>query len=100
MLASIGAFSAQFGLVIPGYTANPDPVTNLNEFVVNYSLGFAQVVSLLFVSLFFYERFFQILFSIAVIEGRFFPGEVTSQFLRHPFFILIYLLVLVLVWKR
>eukprot|EP01042_Synura_sphagnicola_P001884 gene1884-2220_t len=42
MLASIGAFSAQFGLVIPGYTANPDPVTNLNEFVVNYPLGFAQ----------------------------------------------------------
>jgi len=58
MLASVGAFSAQYGLVIPGYTANPDPVTNLNEFVVNYPFAFAQI-----------------LFSIALIEGKSFPGE-------------------------
>lgn len=33
MLASVGAFTAQYGLVIPGYNANPDPVTNLNQWV-------------------------------------------------------------------
>jgi hypothetical protein len=26
-----------------GYTANPDPVTNLNSFVVDWPLGFSQV---------------------------------------------------------
>lgn len=44
MLASIGAFSAQFGLVIPGYTAYPDPVANLNEYFVNQPFGFAQIL--------------------------------------------------------
>ena len=43
MLASIGAFTGQFGLVIPGYTAVADPVENLNQFVVNYPFAFAQV---------------------------------------------------------
>ena len=47
MLASIGAFSAQYGLVIPGYTANPDPVTNLNEFVVQWPFGFSQVLMMM-----------------------------------------------------
>lgn len=31
MLASVGAFSAQYGLVIPGYKAVADPVENLNQ---------------------------------------------------------------------
>lgn len=43
MLASIGAFSAQYGLVIPGYTATADPVQNLNSFVLDWPLGFTQV---------------------------------------------------------
>jgi hypothetical protein len=58
MLASIGAFSAQWGLVIPGYEAVPDPVANLNQFVTNYPLAFAQIIA-----------------SIAIIEGRNFPGD-------------------------
>ena len=35
MLASVGAFSSQWGLVIPGYTAveGGDPVGNLNQYV-------------------------------------------------------------------
>jgi hypothetical protein len=43
MLASVGAFSAQLGLVIPGYTAVADPVTNLDQFVLNYPFAFAQI---------------------------------------------------------
>ena len=43
MLASVGAFSAQYGLTIPGYTANVDPVTNLNAFVLDWPFGFTQV---------------------------------------------------------
>jgi Chlorophyll A-B binding protein len=58
MLASVGAFSAQFGLVIPGYTAVADPVANLNQYVVNYPAGFAQII-----------------LAIGIIEGHFFPGE-------------------------
>jgi hypothetical protein len=58
MLASVGAFSAQYGLVIPGYTANPDPVSNLNEFIVNWPFAFAQII-----------------FSIGLIEGVSEPGE-------------------------
>ena len=61
MLASIGAFSAQYGLVIPGYTANPDPVSNLNEFIVNWPFAFAQII-----------------FSIGLIEGVSEPGEFWS----------------------
>lgn len=45
MLASIGAFSAQYGLTIPGYTAVADPVQNLNTFVLDWPLGFTQVLS-------------------------------------------------------
>lgn len=44
MLASIGAFSAQYGLTIPGYTSVADPVENLNQFIVNYPLAFAQII--------------------------------------------------------
>ena len=44
MLASIGAFTGQYGLTIPGYTAVADPVENLNQFIVNYPLGFAQII--------------------------------------------------------
>jgi len=58
MLASVGAFSAQWGLVIPGYTAVADPVENLNKFVVDFPFAFAQI-----------------LFSIALIEGASFPGD-------------------------
>ena len=52
MLASVGAFTAQWGLVIPGYTANADPVTNWNNFVSDWPLGFSQILA-----------------TIAVIEG-------------------------------
>jgi len=45
MLASIGAFASQYGLTIPGYTAVPDPVENLNQYIVNYPLGFAQIIA-------------------------------------------------------
>jgi len=58
MLASIGAFASQYGLTIPGYTAVPDPVENLNQFVVNYPYAFAQII-----------------ISIGIIEGNFYPGE-------------------------
>jgi Chlorophyll A-B binding protein len=43
MLASVGAFTAQYGIVLPGYTAAADPVTNLNSFVLDWPLGFTQV---------------------------------------------------------
>jgi hypothetical protein len=60
MLASIGAFTAQWGLAIPGYTpvASGDPTENLNQFVLDWPFGFTQI-----------------LFSIALIEGTSFPGE-------------------------
>eukprot|EP00607_Mallomonas_marina_P007748 CAMPEP_0182416542 /NCGR_PEP_ID=MMETSP1167-20130531/861_1 /TAXON_ID=2988 /ORGANISM="Mallomonas Sp, Strain CCMP3275" /LENGTH=175 /DNA_ID=CAMNT_0024589393 /DNA_START=153 /DNA_END=680 /DNA_ORIENTATION=+ len=58
MLASVGAFSAQYGLVIPGYTAVPDPVSNLNNFITEFPFAFAQII-----------------FSIALIEGAAYPGE-------------------------
>ncbi len=58
MLASIGAFASQYGLTIPGYTAVPDPVENLNQFVTNWPYGFAQIM-----------------IAIGVIEGNFYPGE-------------------------
>jgi hypothetical protein len=58
MLASIGAFTAQYGLVIPGYTANPDPVANLNQFVLDWPFGFSQI-----------------LISIALIEGVSSPND-------------------------
>ena len=45
MLASIGAFAGQYGIVIPGYTAVADPVENLNQFIVNYPLAFAQIIA-------------------------------------------------------
>ncbi len=44
MLASIGAFTGQYGLVIPGYTAVADPASNLSNFITNYPLGFAQII--------------------------------------------------------
>ena len=44
MLASVGAFASQYGLTIPGYTAVADPVQNLNQYIVNYPLGFAQIM--------------------------------------------------------
>lgn len=52
MLASVGAFTGQWGLVIPGYTANADPVTNWNNFIADWPLGFTQILA-----------------SIAIIEG-------------------------------
>ncbi|KAJ1433795.1 chlorophyll a/b-binding protein domain-containing protein [Ochromonadaceae sp. CCMP2298] len=58
MLASVGAFTGQWGLTLPGYTAVPDPVQNLNQFVTNYPAGFAQIIM-----------------SIAIIEGHFFSGD-------------------------
>jgi len=58
MLASIGAFASQYGLTIPGYTAVADPVENLNKFVLDWPFGFTQII-----------------FSIALIEGKFFPGD-------------------------
>ena len=58
MLASIGAFTAQYGVVIPGYTAVADPVENLNHFVTEWPLGFSQIIA-----------------SIAIIEGSKFPGD-------------------------
>lgn len=58
MLASVGAFASQWGLTIPGYTAIPDPVENLNQFVTNWPYGFAQIIV-----------------SIGIIEGHFYPGE-------------------------
>lgn len=56
MLASVGAFTGQYGLAIPGYTPVSDPVENLNKFILDWPLGFAQII-----------------LSIAVIEGNFFP---------------------------
>jgi hypothetical protein len=58
MLASIGAFTGQYGLVIPGYIADPDPVTNLNKFVTDFPLGFAQII-----------------FAIALVEGASDPSQ-------------------------
>jgi hypothetical protein len=58
MLASIGAFTGQYGLVIPGYTADADPVTNLNKFVLDWPLGFSQII-----------------FAIALIEGTSNPSD-------------------------
>jgi len=58
MLASVGAFTGQYGLVIPGYTADPDPVTNLDKYITEWPLGFAQII-----------------FAIGLIEGANFPGE-------------------------
>jgi hypothetical protein len=60
MLASVGAFTAQWGLAIPGYTLveGGDPVENLNHYVQDYPLGFVQIILL-----------------IAVIEGANFPGD-------------------------
>lgn len=37
-------FSVVLGLTIPGYTAVADPVENLNSFVLNQPLAFAQVL--------------------------------------------------------
>jgi|TARA_B110000090_G_C13301387_1_gene415916 hypothetical protein len=58
MLASIGAFTGQWGLAIPGYTPVADPVANLNQFVLDWPLAFSQII-----------------FSIALIEGASFPGD-------------------------
>jgi hypothetical protein len=58
MLASVGAFTAQYGLVIPGFSAVPDPVENLTKFVTEFPLGFSQI-----------------LFAIGLIEGAYFPGD-------------------------
>lgn len=57
MLASVGAFASQYGLTIPGYSAVPDPVENLNKYFTEWPLGMAQI-----------------LFSIAIIEGHFDPS--------------------------
>lgn len=65
MLASIGAFTGQYNLVIPGYTANADPVTNLNEFVVNNQLGFTQII-----------------LAIAIIEGAKYPGNAVWRIIK------------------
>jgi len=58
MLASVGAFSGQWGLAIPGYTPNADPVTNLNLYALEWPGGLAQII-----------------LAIGIIEGNFFPGE-------------------------
>jgi hypothetical protein len=61
MLASIGAFTGQWGeggLTIPGYTAVADPVQNLNQFVTAFPGGFAQII-----------------LAIGIIEGNFFSGD-------------------------
>lgn len=58
MLASIGAFTGQWGLTIPGYTSVADPVENLNKYVLDFPMGFSQIV-----------------FAIALIEGASFPGD-------------------------
>lgn len=58
MLASVGAFSAQYGLTIPGYTSVADPIENLSKYIVDYPLGFSQII-----------------LAIGVIEGKFYPGE-------------------------
>ena len=60
MLASIGAFSAQWGLVIPGYEASlkVDPVENLNAFFTEQPLAFAQII-----------------LAIGLVEGTSQPGE-------------------------
>lgn len=59
MLATVGAFlPSSMGLVIPGYTANIDPVTNFNQFVVDFPFGFTQIM-----------------LSIALIEGTTFNGD-------------------------
>jgi hypothetical protein len=58
MLASVGAFTGQYGLTIPGYSAVADPVENLNQYVVNYPLGFAQII-----------------LAIAIIEGNSDPSQ-------------------------
>jgi len=46
MLASIGCFSAQWGLVIPGYedTLNKNPAGNMHDFFVGHPLAFAQII--------------------------------------------------------
>ena len=58
MLASVGAFSAQYGLVIPGYNAVADPVENLNKYALEFPGGVAQII-----------------LAIGIIEGHFFPGD-------------------------
>eukprot|EP01035_Chromulina_nebulosa_P021767 gene21767-28167_t len=58
MLASIGAFTGQYGITIPGYTAVADPVENLNKYVLDWPFGFTQI-----------------LFAIALIEGTSEPNE-------------------------
>lgn len=58
MLAVVGAFTGQLHLTIPGYTSNIDPVQNLNAFVLDWPLGFTQIIA-----------------SIGIIEGANFPGE-------------------------
>lgn len=58
MLASIGAFTAQYGLVIPGYSAVPDPVENLNKYALEFPMGLSQII-----------------FAIGLIEGASFPGD-------------------------
>ena len=58
MLAVVGAFTGQLHLTIPGYTSNIDPVQNLNAFVLDWPLGFTQII-----------------LSIGLIEGANFPGE-------------------------
>jgi Chlorophyll A-B binding protein len=44
MLASIGAFTGQYNIVLPGYTAVADPTENLMKFFYEWPLGFAQVM--------------------------------------------------------
>lgn len=58
MLATVGVFATQFGPTIPGYTAVANPVENLNLFVLNQPLAFAQII-----------------LAIGIIEGNFFPGD-------------------------
>lgn len=57
MLASVGAFTAQYGLAIPGYTPVADPVENLNHYVTEFPLGFSQII-----------------LAIGIIEGHFNPS--------------------------
>jgi len=58
MLASIGAFTAQYGLVIPGYTAVADPVENLNSFALNFPVALTQII-----------------LAIGIVEGSSNPSE-------------------------
>lgn len=58
MLASVGAFTGQWGLVIPGYNAVADPTENLVKYAQEFPFGFAQII-----------------FAIGLIEGASFPGE-------------------------